>query len=201
MPEAQNFDAAWRFAIELGYAPNLFVSINWAEAPSDLDAVERLTRFKDALKAFMQRHAPGVPPIWLEVREKPRKGENVHLALYVPDELRERFTAAARRWVERPAVDATPAAVDVRPVGPRWWDRRDYMLKGGDEAVQKQFDTARFKKGGQGTIEGPRIRVSHAIGPSARKAAKAAEKAREALRENVMALVASAVRREASAAA
>lgn len=169
MPEAMNFADAWRHARELGHPLNLFASVNWAHAPSAAHAIERIGRLRDAAKSFLRRHAPGIPILWVECREKPRtKGEGVHFAIHVPEHLQTRITSAMAGWVSASGDDFAASAVDVRPVGPRWWDRRDYMLKGGDAEVRARFDTDRFRKGSQGVIEGPRVRVAHALGPKAR---------------------------------
>lgn len=169
MSEALSFADAWQHARALGYPLNLFASVNWAHAPSAAHAIERIGRLRDAAKSFLRRHAPGLPVLWVECREKPRtKGEGVHLALHVPEHLQTRITSAMAGWVAASGDDFAASAVDVRPVGPRWWDRRDYMLKGSDAEVRARFDTDRFRKGSQGVIEGPRVRVAHALGRKAR---------------------------------
>lgn len=172
MRDAAKLSEAWVFAIRLGNAPTLFVSVNWSEAQSCEDLVLRIGKVRDAMKAFLTRH--GVPVVWLEVREKPRKGEGVHWAIYVPTDLIPAFSAALTRWVAMGADEVSDRAVDVRLVGPRWWDRRDYMLKGGNEKVRKAYKCSRFDKNGskasQGIIHGPRLRVAHSIGQTARKA-------------------------------
>ena len=176
MGEAENLACAWQFAIQQNWAPSLFISVNWTHAPSSSrpDIVARIGKVRDCMKAFLTR--AGVQPfVWVEVREKPRsKGEGVHWAVYVPDGLVPQFSAAVARWVAIEADDVGDAAVDVRPVGTRWWDRRDYMLKGGDDEVRQRYDCARFdkngSKAGQGIIDGPRVRIAHSIGPTARRA-------------------------------
>lgn len=182
MAEAENVNQAWLFAIRQKWPPNVFVSINWRSAPSTtvVDPVVRLSRLRDRMKSFLRRHAPETPPVWIEAREKPRaEGEGVHLAVFVPTGLGACFGESMVKWVARDADWIEPKAVDVRPVGARWWDRRDYMLKGGERSVCERFDCRRFRKPLQGVIYGPRVRVSHSIGPSARKAA--AERPRKAL--------------------
>ena len=170
LPDARAFDNAWCFAVGLGVAPNLFISINWSHAPSvdGTHPMDRNAQLRDGLKQVLYRHAPGVPVVWLEAREKPgSKGEGVHLFFYVPEAIIPIFTAAVMRLVARQSSSVSDTAVDVRPVGPRWRDRRDYVLKGGDDAVTQRYATQRFRKGAQGLIEGPRLRCSHSIGAKA----------------------------------
>lgn len=172
LDDARQFDRAWRFAISLGVAPNVFISINWNLAPSVTGAhpMDRIAVLRDGLKQMLYRHAPGVPWVWLEVREAPKlKGEGVHLFVHVPHRLLAMFTDAVCRLVARQSNETTPDAVDVRPVGARWWDRRNYVLKGGDDYVKRAYGTHRFGKAAQGYIEGPRLRCSHSIGAKARQ--------------------------------
>lgn len=173
--------AGWMFAIRQGLAPNEWISLNWACAPSSAfpDPIVRLGRFRDRMKSYLRRVAPKLPLVWIEVREKPRQeGEGVHMAVLVPQDSRSIFRELVARWVEADADNFEPGAVDVRPVGARWWDRRDYMLKGGGPDVCARFNTRRFHKPHQGVIYGPRVRISHSIGPKARRDA---EKALEAV--------------------
>lgn len=175
--QAVEMSLAWRFAVSHNVGPSLFVTVNWSHAPAKPGCpshpVDRNGRLKDGLKAFLNRN--GVPIVWIEVREKTRAlGEHVHLAYFVPDHLREQFALRVRQLVARQSDSVTDTAIDVRPVGPRWWDRRDYMLKAASADVRASYRTSRFKKGSQGVIEGPRVRVAHSIGPTARKAAESA---------------------------
>jgi hypothetical protein len=184
MPEAVNVLEAWRFAIRMGWPLSMFVSINWALAPSSRfpDPVARIARFRDCMKSWLRRAAPGWPFVWIEAREKPRaEGEGIHIAVAVPHELRSSFAAMVARWVAADADYFVPGAADVRPVGPRWWDRLAYMLKGSEPDVYSRFGCGRFGKPYQGAIYGPRVRVAHAIGPTARRAAEKALEAALAL--------------------
>ena len=95
----------------------------------------------------------------------------MHLVVFVPKEFIPQAAAWVDRWVAVDADFVRHSAVDVRAVGGRWWDRRDYMLKGGNTEVCSRFNCGRFGKPHQGVIYGPRVRVSHSIGPAARKAA------------------------------
>ena len=168
--DAKQFDSAWHFAVSMGMGPTLFISINWNLAPSLTGAhpMDRNARLRDGLKQFLYRHAPGVPWVWLEVREAPSsKGEGVHLLVHVPASLRSGFAHAVRRLVAHQSSEALPTAVDVRPVEPRWWPLRDYLLKGGDDEVKRRYRTRRFHKDAQGVIHGPRLRCSHSIGAKA----------------------------------
>jgi hypothetical protein len=131
------------------------------------------------MAAFLRRH--GVQVAWIEVRERPRaEGEHVHLAIFVPLRLQSLFAEQMLHWVEMDADWVEARAVDVRRVGPRWWDRRDYMLKGGDPEVRSRFRCWRWSAS-QGVLIGPRVRVAHSIGRTARKAAEARGAALQAL--------------------
>ena len=171
--QVENVWHAWLFSIQSGTPLNLFVSINFANAPSDLDPLARIGKLRDAMKAWMYRHAPGVPFCWFEAREKPRaKGEGVHLAVHVPPHLHAAFGRALPRWVAQHSAHITNDTCDVREVGYRWWERRDYMLKAATMETKQALGMKRFSsKSHQGVIEGPRVRVSHSLGPTARDAA------------------------------
>jgi hypothetical protein len=181
MAQAENAKEAWLFSIRNGAALNTFATVHWGHAPAkaaDLHPVDRNGLLRDGLKAWIYRNAPGVPFAWIEVREKTRAlGEHVHLVAHVPDPLRERFAKTVDRLVARQSSSVSPTAVDVRPVGPRWWDRHAYLMKGGIDEVRERFMTPeqRARSGwsrSQGTIEGARIRIAHSIGPTARRASE-----------------------------
>jgi hypothetical protein len=156
---------------------------------------------KSWLRRWHARHlgpaAPAVPFAWIEVRENPpskneRAGANdhegVHLALFVPDrpdcripiepgansKFKKALTGALRRWVARDCDLETVGrnVVHVRAIDD---DEKalSYLVKGGVKAVRVKYQTLRFgrRKVDQGVIEGPRYRISHAIGATAQQAA------------------------------
>lgn len=181
MREAEAVNDAWLFAIQGETPLNTFVTVHWGHAPpiDGAHPVERNGRLRDGLKAWLYRHAPGLPFVWIEVREKTpgSHGDHVHLFVHVPDDCREGFTAAVFRLVSNQSSSVSPTACDVRPVGAAWWDRRAYALKAGTDDVRERYMTSeqRRRKGwgpGQGIIDGPRTRVSHSIGQTARAAAE-----------------------------
>jgi hypothetical protein len=170
LSEAVNLSQAWQFAINQGWPPNQFASVNWAKAPSTAvpDPVQRIGLVRDRMKAFLRRHAPGLPFVWIEVREKPSlQGEGVHWVIHVPHALTKQFKASLRNWVANEADSLDPAAVNVKSVD-TWFGLRNYLLKGGSEEVRRLYDANKYRKPFQGVIYGPRVRVSHAIGPKAR---------------------------------
>lgn len=189
MTQAANVREAWLFSIREGRPLNVFVAVHWGHAPAREDGpqhpVERNAKLRDALKAWHYRHAPGVPFAWIEVREKTRAlGEHVHLVTHVPDPLREQFANALARLVAAQSLSVSPTAVDVRPVGPRWWDRFAYLMKGGTDEVREAWLTAEQRarwSRSQGTIEGARVRIAHSIGPTTRQAAEIAVRAGSAI--------------------
>jgi hypothetical protein len=177
-PESDNARAAWLFAIREGVGPNLFLTVHWKHAPAKIEGqhpVERNGLFRDGLKAWFYRHAPGQPFVWIEVREKTRAlGEHVHLFVYVPEPLQTRFTLAAHRLVARQSATMTDTAFKVVQVGWKWWERLRYVMKGGNDAVRQRHGVPGKWSPYQGTIEGKRVRIAHSIGPTARKAAESA---------------------------
>ena len=176
MAQAENAREAWLFAIRNGTPLNTFATVHWGHAPAKaagLHPVERNGLLRDGLKAWVYRNAPGVPFAWIEVREKTRAlGEHVHLVAHVPDHLRERFAKAVDRLVARQSASVSPTAVDVRPVGPKWWERHSYLMKAGADDVRQRYGVPDKWSRSQGTIEGARVRIAHSIGPMARKAAE-----------------------------
>lgn len=176
MAQAENAKEAWLFSIRNDAALNTFATVHWGHAPAkaaDLHPVDRNGLLRDGLKAWIYRNAPGVPFAWIEVREKTRAlGEHVHLVAHVPDHLRERFAKAVDRLVARQSASVSPTAVDVRPVGPKWWERHAYLMKAGTDEVRQRYKVPDRWSRSQGTIEGARVRIAHSIGPMARKAAE-----------------------------
>ena len=176
MAQAENAREAWLFSIRSGTPLNTFATIHWGHAPAktaDLHPVDRNGLLRDGLKAWIYRNAPGVPFAWIEVREKTRAlGEHVHLVAHVPDHLRERFAKAVDRLVARQSVSVSPTAVDVRPVGPKWWERHSYLMKAGTDDVRQRYSVLAKWSRSQGTVEGARVRIAHSIGPMARKASE-----------------------------
>jgi hypothetical protein len=176
MAQAENAKQAWLFSIRNGADLNTFATVHWGHAPAkaaDLHPVDRNGLLRDGLKAWFYRHAPGVPFAWIEVREKTRAlGEHVHLVAHVPDHLRERFAKAVDRLVARQSASVSPTAVDVRPVGPKWWERHAYLMKAGTDEVRQRYGVPDRWSRSQGMIEGARIRIAHSIGPTARRASE-----------------------------
>ena len=176
MAQAENAWEAWLFATRNRTDLNTFVTVHWRHAPAKAEGahpVDRNGLLRDGLKAWIYRNAPGVPFVWIEVREKTRPlGEHVHLVAHVPDHLRERFAKAVDRLVARQSASVSPTAVDVRPVGPKWWERHRYLMKGGADDVRQRYGVPDKWSRSQGTVEGARVRIAHSIGPMARKAAE-----------------------------
>lgn len=176
MAQAENAKEAWLFSIRNRADLNTFATVHWSHAPAkaaDIHPVDRNGLLRDGLKAWIYRNAPGVPFAWIEVREKTRAlGEHVHLVAHVPDHLRERFAKAVDRLVARQSASVSPTAVDVRPVGPKWWERHAYLMKAGTDEVRQRYGVPDRWSRSQGTIEGARVRIAHSIGPMARKAAE-----------------------------
>jgi hypothetical protein len=92
--------------------------------------------------------------------------------VHVPDHLRERFAKAVDRLVAHQSASVSPTAVDVRPVGPKWWERHRYLMKAGSADVRQLYGVPDKWSRNQGTVEGARVRIAHSIGPMARKSAE-----------------------------
>ncbi|MFN8704146.1 MAG: hypothetical protein ACK5X0_18725 [Rhodospirillales bacterium] len=176
MVQATNAREAWLFAIRNNAPLNTFATVHWGHAPAKATnhhPVDRNGLLRDGLKAWIYRNAPGVPFAWIEVREKTRAlGEHVHLVVHVPDHLRERFAKAVDRLVAHQSASVSPTAVDVRPVGPKWWERHRYLMKAGSADVRQLYGVPDKWSRNQGTVEGARVRIAHSIGPMARKSAE-----------------------------
>jgi hypothetical protein len=178
VPQSDDAKAAWLFAVREGVGPNLFLTAHWGHAPPKVEGQHPVVRnglLRDGLKAWLYRHAPGLRFVWIEVREKTRAlGEHVHLFVHVPERLQAQFILAAHRLVARQSLTMTDTAFKVVQVGPKWWDRLTYVMKGGNDEVRQRHGVPSKWSQYQGTIEGPRVRIAHSIGPTARRAAEAA---------------------------
>ena len=182
MVQAENSREAWLFSVRNETPLNTFATVHWGHAPAKtagLHPVDRNGHLRDGLKAWIYRNAldkktgKRVPFVWIEVREKTRAlGEHVHLVVHVPDHLRERFAKAVDRLVALQSASVSPTAVDVRPVGPKWWERHSYLMKAGTDDVRQRYSVPDKWSRSQGTIEGARVRIAHSIGPMARRAAE-----------------------------
>lgn len=183
--QAWNLHEAWRFAVWIGRAPTLFVTINWRFAPSSTypDSIARMSRVRDCMKSFLHRHT-GQGPVWMEVREDPKsRGDHVHLALYVPAWLEPAFRKALKGWVSMDAQGMEGRAIKTKPIYD-WVGLQRYFLKGATREVRQLFSVPPRHSPFQGVIHGPRVRVSHSIGPTARKAAGFATAANRGLAAN-----------------
>lgn len=167
-----NLHDAWLFAKFIDRAPTLFVTINWRYAPSSScpDPVARIGKVRDRMKSFLRRWTSEAP-VWIEVREDPRgQGDHVHLAVYVPRWLEPAFKAALVNWVGSDADTMEGRAVTAYRIFD-WVGLQRYFLKGATREVRHLFSVPPGHSPFQGVIYGPRVRVSHSIGPTARKAA------------------------------
>jgi hypothetical protein len=127
-------------------------------------------KVRDRLKSFLRRET-GQAPVWIEVREASRNdGDHVHLALYVPPHLIARFRRSMLGWVNLDADTIERRAVKVVGVFD-WVGLQRYLLKGAAQEVRQLFFVPLRHNPFQGVVYGPRVRVSHSIGPTARNAA------------------------------
>jgi len=169
MAEAWNLHLGWLFAIHIGCAPNLFVTVNWTCAPSSTvsDPVRRLSMTRDRMKSFLRRNG-ALSLVWIEVRENPGgHSEHVHWVIFVPERLVAKFRAAMRKWATMDAETVNAAAVVFRPIWD-WVGLQRYLLKAGTPEVRRLFSVPASISPFQGQIDGPRVRVAHAVGHKAR---------------------------------
>ena len=176
LDKAIDTKAAWLFAVRAGLAPTVMVTINWSLIPPDeaqRHPVNRMTAIRDAMKQWLKRQVPGQSPVWIEVRENPRnKGDHVHLVVHVPPCGLLAFEAAMRRWVAANSAEIKPNGLNVTPIRSNWWDLFAYLMKGGTDEARDFAGTRRKHRTSQGVIDGPRVRVAHSIGPTARRASE-----------------------------
>lgn len=168
--EAWKLHLGWLFAIYIGRAPNLFVTVNWTCAPSSTvpDPVDRISMTRDRMKSFLRRNG-SLSFVWIEVRENPGgHAEHVHWVIFVPEDLVAKFKSAMRRWVAMDADTVNRAAVRFVVIWD-WIGLRGYLLKAGTPEVRRLFSVPASMSPFQGQIDGPRVRVSHAVGAKARK--------------------------------
>jgi hypothetical protein len=168
--------AAWLFAVRAGVAPTVMVTINWPLIPPDKAGrhpVDRMTAIRDAMKQWLKRQVPGHSPVWIEVRENPRnKGDHVHLVVHVPPCGLLSFETAIRRWVAANSAEIKPNGLNITPIRSNWWDLFAYLMKGGTDEARDFAGTLHKHRTAQGVIDGPRVRVAHAIGQTARRASE-----------------------------
>lgn len=172
--DAANFSAALHFAREtLEREPNRHITIQWRHAPSDRPIPERLRRVLNNTGVFLRRRT-GKAAVWAYSREVGKlKGEHVHILLHVPNALWPAYCRQLRHWLEletgEPVRESAVKPVTITP-GDLQRVLKSYLLKEGSEEVRIRWvDRQRHKPTG-GVVEGKRLKVSHSIGPSARRA-------------------------------
>lgn len=172
--EAANFVRALHYAKEIGLEPNLHVTIQWHHAESDRPIHERIRRLLNNLGVWLRRRAQ-IPAVWVYTREVGKlRGEHLHLMVHVPQRLWSEFRRKLHDWIELEAsgeVRETAIRADGITPGDVQRNLKSYFLKDGDDDVRAQWVKPHHKKTG-GVVLGRRLKVSHAIGPSARKKAQ-----------------------------
>lgn len=167
--EAANLSAALNYSRTLDAEPNLFVTIQWLLTASSVRTPERIQLVIKRMGAWCRRH--GVPVVWAYVREiGARKGEHLHLAVFVPLRLRKAFFGALEGWVQHDCKEPIPRkTIDTRPItfGLNTWLKR-YLLKNGTDAVRNLYGVSRKHKRTEGITMGRRVRVSRSIDAGAR---------------------------------
>ena len=168
--------AAWLFAVRAGVAPTVMVTINWPLIPPDIAGrhpVDRMTAIRDAMKQWLKRQVPGHSPVWIEIRENPRsKGDHVHLVVHMVACGLLAFETAMRRWVAANSAEIKTNGLNITPIRSNWWALFAYLMKGGTDEARDFAGTLHKHRTSQGVIDGPRVRVAHSIGPTARRASE-----------------------------
>lgn len=176
--EAVDFSEALHFArATLGREPNRHITIQWKHAPSPRSVPARLRRILNNTGTLIRRRK-GEAAVWAYCREVGKlKGEHVHILIYVPESMWKEYQKMLRHWLEcetdEPVRESAVKFQNVTP-GTVQTELKGYFLKEGTEQVRFLWvkDRERHKPTG-GVIEGKRLKVSHSIGTSARRAARA----------------------------
>ena len=165
---------AGRHSWRLGRALNQTLTIRLDEAAGDEFAPQRqmqafLRKFSSWLRyrrRLQDDDAPDLvgPPIWEFVFEK-RTRLHAHLMLHVPDHLLDGFLQAYPKWCAKVFGERSRADVDYQPIRHLNGLLR-YNLKGTDRFQAHRFG---IRPSDQGTIWGPHVRASRALGPTARE--------------------------------
>jgi hypothetical protein len=159
---------ALHHARALGREPNLHVTLQWRQAPSS-------RRLLNNLSVWLRRRT-GLQSVWVYVREVGKlKGEHIHLLVHIPPRLCSEFRRKLEGWIEMEASEVQPTAtrVDAIMAGDVHRNLKSYFLKDGSAEVRRLWVKAHHKATG-GTVAGKRLKVSHSIGPTARRNAAAA---------------------------
>lgn len=171
--DAANFVQALHHARSLNLEPNLLVTIQWKHAPSTRPAPERIRRLLNNLNVWLRRRS-GLPSVWAYSREVGKlKGEHLHLMAHVPQTLWSEFRRKVRDWITMEATgEVLATAIRIDPIRPGDVQRnlKSYFLKDGTAEVRDLWVKPHHKATG-GKVAGKRIKVSHAIGHTARKRA------------------------------
>ncbi|UTP41436.1 hypothetical protein M9M90_09750 [Phenylobacterium sp. LH3H17] len=172
--DADNLAAALNFTRQLEREPNLFITIQWKHAECPIPVATRTQRFLNLAGTWLKR-ATGAPAVWAYAREVGRlKGEHLHLVIHVPPRHSAAFKRAAFGWIEMEATgEVRASAARIMPItkGTLSSDLKRYLLKEGTDEVRTAHwvpNTAKYRRTG-GVVLGKRIKVSHSIGPTARR--------------------------------
>ena len=129
-----------------------------------VDSAALIRAFFSRVADFMRYHH--APLAYVYVRESGReKGDHLHVAIYVPDALADRFLAKVEAWLadlleDHPVSDA----LDVRPVS-RWAGGLPgllrYFIKEGDDEARAAYDVEHLRNGLP--VYGKRLSISSAL--------------------------------------
>lgn len=176
--DAKNLSEALHFARStIRQEPNRHVTIQWRHAPSPTPIPERLRRVLNNTGTLIRRRT-GKAAVWAYCREVGKlKGEHVHVLIYVPDSVWPKYRLMLRHWLETEAenTDATvkDSAICFQTITPGTiHNLKSYFLKEGSEEIRSLWVNNRQKnRPTGGKVHGKRLKVSHSIGPSARRSA------------------------------
>ena len=183
--QVANLIAAAAHALAIGLPFTRFVTINWESAGTALaDMAGATGRFLDLLTKALARH--GSRTSWLWVHENGEgKGGHVHILAHVPAGLAPIVSRLQRRWLR--SITGQPyraRLIHSKPIGGRLGLETgnpdlhtlnlsaalDYVIKGADPIVARQFCLSRLEPGGR--VIGKRCGTSQNIGSKARRSCR-----------------------------
>jgi hypothetical protein len=159
---AENLREGAAFATRIGKPLTQFITIHWFKADGSENADRRFARLRECAQKWLVRK--GVPLTCCWVLEAPKQNVHSHMAIHLPPDLVESFSAMLSTWV---GGNDVPGMIDVKPATTLGWRR--YLLKGVGPAGWDKFNIPHRHRVPQGKIKGKRSGTSQNLGPAARK--------------------------------
>jgi len=106
---------------------------------------------------------------YIAVREMPGEVEGCHILVHVPEKHRSKFKREFAKWVAYGSHNYSNKALHMRDADDR---ALSYLMKGGTESVRQHFGVYSHWRADQGILSASRVKISHAIGKTARERAE-----------------------------